>query len=75
LPKMHISSREAIELILAGAPEIEVARSCADAGLATPRGLRRSSPDAVITDIPDAAVGNRRRDQGRATYCARATPT
>jgi DNA-binding NarL/FixJ family response regulator len=42
--------REAIELILAGAPEIEVARSCADAD-ALLLAVEEVQPDAVITDI------------------------
>jgi len=42
--------REAIELILAGAPEIEVARSCADADSLL-LAVEEEQPDAVITDI------------------------
>jgi DNA-binding NarL/FixJ family response regulator len=42
--------REAIELILAGAPEIEVARTCADADSLL-AAVEEELPDAVITDI------------------------
>jgi DNA-binding NarL/FixJ family response regulator len=42
--------REAIELILAGAPEIEVVASCGDAE-ALLQAVDETRPDAVITDI------------------------
>jgi DNA-binding NarL/FixJ family response regulator len=42
--------REAVELILEGAPQIEVARSCED-GTALLAAVEEERPDAVITDI------------------------
>ncbi|HEY2600260.1 MAG TPA: response regulator transcription factor [Thermoleophilaceae bacterium] len=42
--------REAVELILAGVPQIEVARSCGD-GDALLAAVEEEQPDAVITDI------------------------
>jgi len=42
--------REAVELILAGAPQIEVARACED-GTALLAAVEEERPDAVITDI------------------------
>ena len=42
--------REAIELILEGAPQIEVARACED-GTALLAAVEEERPDAVITDI------------------------
>src|ERR1700750_2158341 len=42
--------REAVELILAGVPQIEVARACED-GDALLAAVEEEAPDAVITDI------------------------
>jgi DNA-binding NarL/FixJ family response regulator len=42
--------REAIELILAGAPQIDVARACED-GTSLLEAVEEERPDAVITDI------------------------
>jgi DNA-binding NarL/FixJ family response regulator len=42
--------REAVELILAGAPQVEVVRSCED-GESLLRAVEDEEPDAVITDI------------------------